>query len=285
MFKLTQIYRSITTSEIHNGRTTLFWKDIWLENELLCEKFPHLYSFVLNEDASVADMSSSHVPSHHFMLPLSVEAYDEREQILQTLASVDHTSELEDIRIFAWGNKQFTSAEYYNFIFSGLSTKDIYQKVWKSKAPPKLKVFVWLLIRDRLNTKDMIIRRQWNIEDGPYCVLCNSNILESRDHLFFDCGFARRCWDTINITWDNNPDICVRIATARGVFTVPCFMEIFSCVAWNIWKTRNDKIFRQMIPHWGRWNANFVADLLIHRHRVKESLILPLIESTRNYEL
>jgi hypothetical protein len=39
--------------------------------------------------------------------------------------------------------------------------------IWKSKCTPKIKTFFWLLANDRLNTKDMLIRkklhfrRQW----------------------------------------------------------------------------------------------------------------------------
>ena len=40
VFKLVNIYRSITRAEVNNGRMTLFWKDFWHGNELLCHKYP-----------------------------------------------------------------------------------------------------------------------------------------------------------------------------------------------------------------------------------------------------
>jgi hypothetical protein len=49
---------------------------------------------------------------------------------------------------------------------------------------PKLKVFDWLLFLDRLNTKDIMARKCWQIEGGVNCMLCNSQQLETRDHLF-----------------------------------------------------------------------------------------------------
>ena len=153
------IYRSITKSEVHNGKLTLFWKYFWCENELLCDKFPHLYSYVLNEDSSVAEMASIQAPGHHFALPLLVQAFEEREQIQQILDSVDHDSLENDSHIFSWGNKTYTSAKYYNFIFARAPQNKVLQSIWKSRCLPKLRVFVWLLLMDRLNTKDLMLRK------------------------------------------------------------------------------------------------------------------------------
>jgi hypothetical protein len=47
-------YRSISQCIIVNGFTVLFWKDFWSNGELLCEKFPRLFSNALDEDISVA---------------------------------------------------------------------------------------------------------------------------------------------------------------------------------------------------------------------------------------
>ena len=92
---------------------TLFWKDFWLGPELLCDKFPHLYSFVLNEDASVAQFTSAMDFSVHFALPLSAQAFDELLNLqlpLQTIALDDHQL---DVKIFTWGTSVYTSAKFY----------------------------------------------------------------------------------------------------------------------------------------------------------------------------
>ena len=282
IFRLVNIYRSITKTEVNNGKMTLFWKDFWIGNELLCDKLPHLYSYVFNEDTSVAHMASMHEPNVHFSLPLSVEAYEEREQALSLLANVDPTSDAQDTHIFTWGNNKYTSAQYYKFVFAQLPQDDALQAIWKSKSLPKLRVFSWLLVQDRLNTKDLMIRKHWHVEGGPNCVLCSQSRLETRDHLFFECPFATRCWAAIDIIWDCNIDISPRLNMASHEFSGPCFMETFSCVTWNIWKLRNDFIFREQQPSFGRWKVYFKSDLMLHQHRVKASLVNPLLEWTRN---
>ena len=89
IFKLVDTYRSITTSKVSSGQTTLFWKDFWHNNELMCDRYPHLFSYVLNEDYSVAYMSNIEDLSASFALPLSVQAFDELQQINELISEYD----------------------------------------------------------------------------------------------------------------------------------------------------------------------------------------------------
>jgi hypothetical protein len=143
---------------------------------------------------------------------------------------------------------------------------------------PKLKVFCWLLFHDRLNTLDIIDRKQWQVENGFDCVLCNSYSRETRDHLFFDCQFAHACWEIIGIHWDFAHPISSRILAAKQDFTGPCFMEILACGAWNIWKMRNNFIFHGLPCSLARWRVKFQSDLMLHQYRVKAELVQPLID-------
>jgi hypothetical protein len=54
-------------------------------------------------------------------------------------------------------------------------------------------------------------------------------------------------------------------------------MEIVSGAAWNIWKERNDFIFKNQNPTLGRWKVIFQSDLLIHQYRVKPDMVQDLL--------
>lgn len=46
--------------------------------------------------------------------------------------------------------------------------------IWKSKCTMQWKVFLWLLLADRLNTRNMLRRRHYRITDDDYSfLLCN----------------------------------------------------------------------------------------------------------------
>lgn len=47
----------------------------------------------------------------------------------------------------------------------------------------KIKVFGWLLMSNRLNTKNMLTRRHYHIDDGPDCLLCPNQMEETLEHM------------------------------------------------------------------------------------------------------
>ncbi|GKE83131.1 RNA-directed DNA polymerase, eukaryota, reverse transcriptase zinc-binding domain protein, partial [Tanacetum coccineum] len=53
---------------------------------------------------------------------------------------------------------------------------------------------VWLAIRGRLKTQDLM--GVWEKKDDMRCVFCK-NVPDSHDHLFFECSFTRRIWDSL----------------------------------------------------------------------------------------
>jgi hypothetical protein len=66
----------------------------------------------------------------------------------------------------------------------------------ENKLPHKIKVFLWLVLRNKILTKDNLKKRNWQGSDG--CVFCG--LLESINHLFFDCLVARYVWRVIQVS-------------------------------------------------------------------------------------
>jgi hypothetical protein len=115
------------------------------------------------------------------------------------------------------------------------------------------------------------------LDSGYDCVLCESNEVETSEHLFFHCDFARGCWDALGIQWNLTQQITTRILTAKQAFIGPCFMEIIGCAAWNICKMRNDMIFEGRNASINHWKVRVQGDILRHRFKVKSMLVQPLI--------
>jgi hypothetical protein len=91
------------------------------------------------------------------------------------------------------------------------------------------------------DTKDLMHRKSWEIEDGTECVLCDSHTAETRDHLFFE--YAKKCWEIVNIVWDCSHPMSTRFLHAQGNISGHCFTGIFVCAVWNIWNDCNNQIF------------------------------------------
>jgi hypothetical protein len=276
IFSLVEDYRSITTCQVHNGSSVLFWKDLWSHGELMCQKFPRLYSYAMNEDASVVALARLENLNEGFHLPLSVEAFQEWQAVSEILADIQLSDQQTDIRTFVWGPK-YTPSRYYKFLFARLPKDATLNEIWRSRALPKLKVFTWLLFVDRLNTRDLMLRKHWHIDSGYNCAMCSQNTLETTQHLFFHCQFAQLCWSFLNINWVLRRDLGVDLPATKAAFSGPCFFEITACATWNIWKVRNDLIFNNTPADFGRWKVCFQSDLLLHRFRVKASCVNHLL--------
>jgi hypothetical protein len=237
-----------------------------------------LFSYTLDEDATVADFGNSPDLITSFALPLSVQAFEELTSV--RAITQDLTSDHADLdrRVFTWGNQDYTSAKYYKFVFEALPEDAALSAISKSKCLPKLKVFAWLLLMDRLNTKDLMLRKNWHVEGGSSCVLCSANALETRDRLLFQSPFADAWWDLIGIQWNCSFQISSCFIQAQILFRGPCFIVVVVSAAWNIWKERNNFIFRNETPSLARWKVRFKSDLSLHQYRVKATLVQPLLD-------
>ena len=79
---------------------------------------------------------------------------------------------------------RFTAKSLYSRLIGGTpSTR--FSCVWKSKVPPKIKIFLWQAFLGRLPAADQIKKR--NGPGSEFCHLCGA--LENSDHIF-----SIACW-------------------------------------------------------------------------------------------
>jgi hypothetical protein len=128
------------------------------------------------------------------------------------------------------------------------------------------KTFAWLLLVDRLNTRDMLHRRHWNTTDNTHCELCPFRAY----HLFFQCNFSSRIWNYLQIDWIQNYDLQMVISAARESFRKPFFIEVVIIACRNIWLIRNDKVFNQSRPTFAKWKYKFIHDMSLLPYRIKQ---------------
>jgi hypothetical protein len=107
--------------------------------------------------------------------------------------------------------------------------------------------FAWLLLNDRSNTRNILRRRKKFLEDYSY-VICQGNMEERLEHLFFDCPCAAAQWFFLGIVWNDEVQVHHKIITAKNAFPFLFFMEVFMVAAWCIWNERNAAIFNGKVP-------------------------------------
>ena len=138
-------------------------------------------------------------PLSTFHLPLTTAAHSEF-LVFQSIIGAAKISTLPETWVWPYNKGIFRSKFIYTLAHSHIQVDPTLKWIWKSSCTLKIKVFGWLLLMDRLNTRDMMQRRHWNVDDHN-CVLCNANVLEDRLHLFFTCNFSLRVWNYLGISW------------------------------------------------------------------------------------
>jgi hypothetical protein len=108
-------------------------------------------------------------------------------------------------------------------------------------------VFFWLLLKDRLSTRDMLRRKNMQLP-SYHCVCCNLGTNETLPHLFLTCSFAQACWLKIHIVL-LEADPFLALNEVKAQLNVPFFMDIVIMFCWSIWMQRNDFIFRGFQPY------------------------------------
>ena len=272
--RLMPIYRGITKAQVHTGNDILFWKDHWMDG-ILAETHPRAFSFATQEDISVRDFLGATTLRVTFHLPLSVQAHAETRDLQRLVRDIQLHDSLSgnDSWNCTWLTQKYSASKYYNFYFREVRAHQTYTWLWKSKVTMKIKVFGWLLLSDRLNTRNMLKRRHYNIGNDYTCPLCESNVEETLEHLFFGCAFSKDCWSDIAICWSSQGSRLDWISTTKTAWNKPMFMAIFLQAAWSIWKERNNKVFRRIAPTKTSWISRLKEDLSLLTHRVGDKHI------------
>ena len=256
VLRLNVIYRGIAKCSLGNGSTVLFWDDLWCP-VVLAQAFPIISQAATNTLASVQDVLQALDTASVLNLPLSPEAYDQLLELQNLLSIVTYDPDSNDSWSFIGGNANYSAKKLYTVAYSTMQAPRNFSWLWKSQCTPRVKFFAWLMLLDRLNTRVMLRRWNFNLQMGVNCVLCSSGMDEDADHLLFACPFARRCWQKVQVQWDLSLDIHSRIVQAKNVSSHSFFMELFLIAAWEIWKLRNSVICEGVRPTFHLWTVRF----------------------------
>ena len=111
-----------------------------------------------------------------------------------------HSEDAENWK-FEW-NGGYSCKKVYDALTPNFKAPDPFRWIWKSRALPKHKIFFWLLLLDRLNTRDLLTRKNFHIQSTS-CVLCEECNNETMEHLFFfSCEFSQQFWWRLNMEWN-----------------------------------------------------------------------------------
>jgi hypothetical protein len=194
--KIKWLFKLGARDHIRNGKRTFFWQDWWSGLGTLHSRFPRLFSycdqpFVTVHRAQVLDGEPGAWRLHfrwQFGLAEAVEWENLWREIQDLPSSLD-----EDVvgwRLETSG--QYSTNSMYRSLAGGLAITN-FKDVWKTRVPPKIRVFLWQLIRGKLPCSEQVAKRQ-GPPNGCYS-LCGE--VDDCNHIFFACHMAQFMWACI----------------------------------------------------------------------------------------
>ncbi|CAN1767723.1 Putative ribonuclease H protein At1g65750 [Linum perenne] len=119
--------------------------------------------------------------------------------------------------------------------------------LWSLSLSPKIRFFLWICTKETLATKINLYKRRCSPDE--LCQICCRETESSR-HCLFTCPHAREVWQ--NLLPTISPPL-VDTDFAQWIFprfALAGIQEIrkLAAILWNIWKARNEKVFRETNP-------------------------------------
>ena len=138
----------------------MFWSDHWQignSDVHLQDRFPRLYSFCLHKNLSVREVFQASSFQDLFYLPLSEQDFQDLHQLSSLMGCFHIDSSCHDSWGWRHGKKSdYTAKKFYDFVYQPMVANPILGWIWRSCCTMSIKMFAWLVIMDRVNTKDMI---------------------------------------------------------------------------------------------------------------------------------
>ncbi|KAG2611816.1 hypothetical protein PVAP13_4KG212210 [Panicum virgatum] len=228
---------------IGSGSTTKFWTDRWIHGNSINDLAPTM-------------LLVDHRWAHDIQGGLSLIGLYKLFQLTDILSDFVLTQE-DDTHIWRLdASGQYTAKSAYLAFFNGATTFEPWHRIWKTWAPAKCKIFLWLAGRNRCWTADRLARR--NLPHPERCLFCDQEA-EDIQHILTTCVFTRDFWFRVlsSFGWK----LCV---PSRHEFSFSDwwrksakkiqkdkrkgFNILVVLGAWIIWKHRNACVFEGARP-------------------------------------
>jgi len=243
------------SSLVGDGRTTLFWKDRWLHGKSIEEVAPALVPFVNKRARSRRTVNEAMQDLRwvgNIAGGLSVPAILDYLELWDTLENVQLLENQPDQHLWTpESSGTYSARSAYARFFVGSSGFEPYKRLWKSWAPLRCKIFLWLAMLNRCWTADRLARR--GLQHPDKCLLCDQEE-ETVQHILTSCVFARQVWTTVlgrvglqhlapTLEFDTFKDWWRWAARRAPKAARKGMNSLLILTAWSIWKMRNRCMF------------------------------------------
>ena len=240
----------------------MFWEDRWIDGEDVATIAPYLHQRISRRVRRTLTVRQGLQDSTWVRCISGGLSVLELTDYLHLWASVGdiHLGNEPDRTIWRWTTDGcYTAKSAYDMMHSGSIRMSGHTLIWKTWAPLRIKIFIWLAMKRRHWTGNR--RARHGLEAHELCYLCDQG-QETIDHIIAVCPFTREVWyyvlqalgqqvppvsQTTLSWWRRLRSVCT--GDRRNGMD-----SLFALVSWQLWKERNARCFRE--------STSSVGDLL-----------------------
>lgn len=229
---------------VGDGRHTNLFYDTWLPSGQIAEKIGRSIQ-LWGETVLVAQWRQN----DRWIIPTSF-----MRRFPALAQEIENTTLTQQQDKYIWSispSGTYSITSFYNH-FRVKCTKVTWNRlVWSGNIPQKYRFIFRLLIRQRLKSREFLLRRGMNVVID--CVFCSTGN-DSCQHLFFRCPYSSEVWSSIlrrmvgiqrrPLAWEAELNWLRRICKGRSIRSKTIRLILF-CTVYCLWCERNGRIFKQ----------------------------------------
>ncbi|KAK9003028.1 hypothetical protein V6N11_060599 [Hibiscus sabdariffa] len=150
---------------VNDGRSILFWSDVWVGSFPLKSLFPRIFALSHNKKGKIAEFGSKFETSWIWDIPLRRRLFDwevfQWEALLGLLQNFKSEGFRHDSLVWAGSSDGcFSVNSCGKFLFSFVPPDSFWTRiVWLGLAPPKVEFFLWQVLKNRILVKAELAKR------------------------------------------------------------------------------------------------------------------------------
>ncbi|CAD6213646.1 unnamed protein product [Miscanthus lutarioriparius] len=241
------LYQAITTVDLGDGKSTSFWFDVWYGDDALGDTYPALLSHCRQQDVSVQQVVEDGLQGT-MVSRLSTMAAQQLQEMQNVIDAVNLTEDM-DRRLspFSCGEGKLDTGSIYKLLKArGQEADESVVFIWKTSAPPRVQLFMWLLSQKRIQCRVNLHRK--HIVPNATCEV-RGEADESPEHIINGCHVARQFWTKIRVNMTLGFDVS-QLHKLDCPNSVPRqeFGTFIALSCWQLWKRRDAFVFRSEQP-------------------------------------
>lgn len=158
-----EIFKCGISFSIRDGKKVDFWNDIWCDHLSLRISHWEIFDKVTSRNLRVHECwNGNGWRWHKIMAGFSFTSQTDNtlaQQFMDSVNALALTNCLDDVRWRWTPSEIFLVRSLYLFVQDGGVAVKRYDRMWKMRSPLKVKIFVWLVLKNKVLTADNLLKR------------------------------------------------------------------------------------------------------------------------------